>query len=176
MLRLLVTLSVVSVLLSAPVSAQQSPYAGRESLAIKALTPEEIRAYLAGEGMGLALAAELNGYPGPRHVLELADSLGLPADRRARVQAVFDAMRAEAVRLGEAIVAAEAGLDSAFATRRVTPPDLETRLDRIANLQRQLRYVHLSAHLRMVPLLSAEEVRAYQRLRGYAAGHHGHGR
>ena len=31
----------------------------------------------AGRGMGLALAAELNGYPGPAHVLELADKLDL---------------------------------------------------------------------------------------------------
>ena len=33
--------------------------------------------------MGLALAAELNGYPGPSHVLELADKLELSAEQRA---------------------------------------------------------------------------------------------
>ena len=36
--------------------------------------------------MSLALAAELNGYPGPLHVLELADRLGLSAEQRGKVQ------------------------------------------------------------------------------------------
>lgn len=154
-----------------PAAAQQSPYAGRVSQTIKALTAEEVRAYLAGEGMGYALPAELNGYPGPRHVLELADSLGLATDSKVKVQEIFDAMHTEAVRLGEAVVAAEASLDSAFADHRITSSDLETRLSRIADLQGQLRFVHLSAHLRMMTVLSTEQVRAYQRLRGYAAGH-----
>ena len=35
-------------------------------------------------GMGLALAAELNGYPGPAHVIELAKSLGLSEPQRAK--------------------------------------------------------------------------------------------
>lgn len=177
MRRVFVALVVAVLVVPSAASAQQSPYVGRESLAIKALTPDEIRGYLAGEGMGFALPAELNGYPGPRHVLDLADSLGLPPARRAAVQEIFDEMHAEAVRLGEAIVAAEASLDSAFAGRRVSAPDLEARLADIADLQGRLRYVHLSAHLRMVGLLSPEQVRAYQRLRGYATGHEhgGHG-
>lgn len=167
-------LLVVSSALAPAVAAQQSPYVGRESQAIKALTPDEIRAYLAGEGMGFALPAELNGYPGPRHVLDLADTLGLTPDARARVQTIFDEMQADAVRLGQAIVAAEASLDSTFAERRAAAPDLQTRLTRIADLQGELRYVHLSAHLRMAAVLSPDQVRAYQRLRGYATGHEGH--
>lgn len=46
---------------------QHSPYAGLPAREIKALSPEEIADLAAGRGMGLALAAELNGYPGPRH-------------------------------------------------------------------------------------------------------------
>jgi len=170
---LVATVSVVSV-----AAAQRSPYAGREAQAIKALTPDEIRAYLAGEGMGFALPAELNGYPGPRHVLELADSLGLTPERRTRVQEIYDEMHAAAVRLGESVVAAEAGLDSSFASGRASATDLETRLTQIADLQGQiadlqgqLRFVHLSAHLRMMTVLSREQIEAYQRLRGYAGGH-----
>jgi hypothetical protein len=52
-----------------------SPYTGQERREIKALSNEEIDRYLSGDGMGLAKAAELNHYPGPRHVLELADQL-----------------------------------------------------------------------------------------------------
>lgn len=155
-------------------SAQESPYVDRVSQTIKALTPDEIRRYLAGEGMGYALAAELNGYPGPRHVLELADSLRLTADGRVKAQEVFDAMHTEAVRLGEAIVAAEASLDSAFARHRVTASDLETRLSRIADLQRQLRFAHLSAHLRMMTVVEPHQIQAYRRLRGYATDHQHH--
>ena len=54
-----------------------SPYAGMQSRAVKALTDQQIADLRAGRGMGLALAAELNGYPGPMHVLELADRLSL---------------------------------------------------------------------------------------------------
>ena len=52
-----------------------------------------------GRGMGLAMPAESNGYPGPRHVLEVADQLGLSAEQRARTQSLFDAMRGDAQRL-----------------------------------------------------------------------------
>ena len=39
---------------------------------IKSLSQDDQSALLAGRGMGLARPAELNGYPGPAHVLELA--------------------------------------------------------------------------------------------------------
>ena len=51
-----------------------SPYAGQQTRAIKALSPEDLAGLLNGEGRGMAKAAELNGYPGPVHVLELAGS------------------------------------------------------------------------------------------------------
>ena len=50
---------------------------------VKALSAEQMTALAAGRGMGSALAAELNGYPGPLHVLELADPLGLSEGQRA---------------------------------------------------------------------------------------------
>jgi hypothetical protein len=57
----------------------EAPYAGHQERPIKALAPEEVAGLLGGEGMGYALAAELNHYPGPRHVLDLADSWGSAA-------------------------------------------------------------------------------------------------
>src|SRR5262249_16169067 len=59
-----------------------SPYAGQEQRAIKALSDEEIRDLLEARGMGLAKAAELNSYPGPLHVLQLAAELGLSDAQR----------------------------------------------------------------------------------------------
>jgi hypothetical protein len=52
-------------------------YAGQQKREIKALSEAEVSAYLDGRGMGLAKAAELNGYPGPAHVLDLAEKLQL---------------------------------------------------------------------------------------------------
>ena len=67
----------------------QSPYAGQESRESKALSPQEVPDLLAGKGMGLAQAAELNGYPGPMHVLELAAQLQLPPDHTSKTEALF---------------------------------------------------------------------------------------
>src|SRR5262249_13912209 len=105
----------------ASVAFGQSPYAGMQARSIKALSEEQIADLKAGRGMGLALPAELNGYPGPRHVLELSDQLGLSAEQKARIQSLFDSMKAEAVPLGERLLEQEAALDQQFASRTVTP-------------------------------------------------------
>src|ERR1700704_3559207 len=101
---------VVSVVFVTSVNAQ-TPYAGMQTRSIKALSDQQIADLEAGRGMGLALAAELNGYPGPSHVLELADKLGLSADQRAGVQRQFDSMKAEAVPLGSRLIEQESDLD-----------------------------------------------------------------
>jgi hypothetical protein len=80
------------------------PYAGMAQRAIKALSDQQIADLRAGRGVGLALAAELNGYPGPAHVLENADALRLTPDQRVRTQALFDAMKAAAVPVGERLI------------------------------------------------------------------------
>lgn len=154
---------------------QQSPYTDLTERAIKALSAEEIEGLLAGDGLGFALAAELNGYPGPKHVLELADSLALTEPQRARADSVFRAMREAAQALGRRLVEAEAGLDSAFAAGTMAEPDLEARLDTIAQIEGRLRYVHLRAHLATRDVLSEHQRMLYARLRGYAAASHRHG-
>jgi Spy/CpxP family protein refolding chaperone len=119
--------------------------------------------------MGLALAAELNDLPGPRHVLDLADSLALSAAQRATVQATFDAMLSRARELGTAIVAAERELDAAFAGGTIDREGLDAATARIAELHGQLRFTHLAAHLDMRGVLTDEQIERYRRLRGYAA-------
>jgi hypothetical protein len=98
----------------AALAQSQQPYAGLEGRSIKALSEQQIADLRAGRGMGLALAAELNGYPGPMHVLELADALDLSGRQRAKMQELFAAMKAEAIPLGEKLIAQEAELDKAF--------------------------------------------------------------
>ncbi|NEZ02580.1 hypothetical protein G4Y73_00280 [Wenzhouxiangella sp. XN201] len=154
----------------------QSPYAGEEQRRIKSLSPERIEALEAGHGLGYAKAAELNGYPGPRHVLDLADELSLSERQRARTQALFESMQARASELGRELIAAEAELDRAFAERKITSKRLGELLADSARIEGELRRVHLQAHLDQVEMLDEAQVAEYLRLRGYGkqAGAHSH--
>src|SRR6185437_847776 len=102
-----------------------SPYAGMETRPVKALSDQQIADMKAGRGMGLALAAELNGYPGPAHVLELADALMLSDKQRAATNALLAEMKAETIPIGERIIADETALDRLFSERRVTTASLD---------------------------------------------------
>lgn len=158
-----------------------SPYAGEQHRAIKALSAKEIDDLAAGRGMGLAKAAELNGYPGPLHVLELAEKLTLTQEQHAETQALFDAMKADAKRLGAAVLEAERDLDRSFAAGTIDENALREKLDALAALQGELRFVHLRAHLAQAALLTADQRKRYDTLRGYAGApsaageHHGPG-
>ena len=123
-----------------------------------------------GRGMGLALAAELNGYPGPSHLLELADRLGLSSDQRASIKQLFDAMKAETVPLGEGLIAKEAELDSAFSKQRVTQTSLTAATAAIGEQQAALRNAHLKYHLLARALLQPSQLSRYTELRGYGYG------
>ena len=81
---------VLAIILSsaASVTFAQSPYVGMQTRSIKALSEQQIADLKAGRGMGLALPAELNGYPGPAHVLELSDQLGLSTEQGSRSKLV----------------------------------------------------------------------------------------
>jgi hypothetical protein len=118
------TLVVGLALLVSTTTFAQSPYSGMQTRPIKALSEQQVADLKAGRGMGLALAAELNGYPGPSHVLELADKLDLSADQRTRIQKLFALMKQEALPLGTKLIDQEAELDRQFANRAVTPDSL----------------------------------------------------
>jgi len=151
------------------------PYAGLRERPVKALSDQQIADLKAGRGMSLALAAELNGYPGPSHVLELATPLGLSDDQRAKVAGLFDAMKREAVLLGERLIAAETALDRRFADKTITASSLGEATRDIASLQGELRLAHLKYHLATLELLTPEQATQYSTLRGYGAGQHGSG-
>jgi Spy/CpxP family protein refolding chaperone len=150
-------------------TAPAQPYAGLQVRGIKALSPEQIAQLRAGDGMGLALAAELNGYPGPRHVLDLGNELGLTDEQRASVQQLFDTMKAEAVPVGQELIAAERDLDAAFVERTITPERLKAATAAIAGLQGKLRDTHLKYHLTTAALLTPDQIHRYTELRGYSA-------
>lgn len=145
-----------------------APYAGLDARPIASLSPEDIAALEAGEGWGLALPAELNGYPGPRHVLDLADDLELTAAQQRVVSAIFEAMQSDAVAAGLDLIAAERALDEAFRGGSVTPEMLERRVRDAARARGALRLVHLTRHLETIDILSADQIARYNALRGYA--------
>lgn len=162
--------------LSPGVLAQgHTPYAGLETRSIKALSPQQIADLREGRGMGLALPAELNGYPGPMHVLEHADAMQLSDAQRDATRALFAAMRADARTLGATLIRREAELESLFASRGATDAALDAATAAIGSTQAALRAAHLRAHIAQRALLSDEQARRYAELRGYggAAGHHG---
>ncbi|MDQ9169724.1 Spy/CpxP family protein refolding chaperone [Oxalobacteraceae bacterium R-40] len=144
-----------------------SSYAGQEARELKALLPEDVQSYLAGKGMGMAKAAELNGYPGPAHVLSLAEALVLTPEQKERTTALFKAMETRAIALGQTLIEKEKQLDMAFAEKSVDRSSLERMLQQIAATQAQLRLAHLDAHLQQVRILSLEQIARYNDLRGY---------
>lgn len=160
-------------LLPASATAQEhhSGYGEGQSTQVKTLTQAQVDELLAGAGMGMALPAELNGFPGPRHLLELADSLALTLEQRQAVQEIFERMQEEAQALGARVVEAEQALDALFAGGAVTPEELRERLEASEELRAELRRVHLAAHLETKPLLTMHQIHTYDRLRGYGGGH-----
>ena len=161
--------------------SEPSPYVGQETRDIKALSEQEINDYLAGNGMGLAKAAELNHYPGPRHVLDLASDLKLTNEQIKQSTAVFEDMQSRAQTLGEKIIEKEAELDLAFANNKIDQNSLDSLLKELGLLQAQLRYTHLNAHLAQREILTTAQISQYDQLRGYTGSaqpnhqhHHNH--
>lgn len=164
------TLSVVLSFAACAAAFAQSPYAGMQTRPIKALSEQQVADLKAGRGMGLAMPAELNGYPGPSHLLELADRLGLTDAQRTEIKGLFEAMKAEAVPIGERLLEQEGALDRLFADRAATPDNVASAVSAIATTQGTLRNAHLKYHLMTVALLQPEQIRRYGELRGYGSG------
>ena len=150
-----------------------APYAGLDQREIKALAPERIEGLRSGEGLGYALAAELNDVAGPKHALEL--DLGLTDEQRTAIETIRQSMSAEAQRLGDALIEAERRLDTAFASG-TTPEDVNRLTAEAAAIEAQLRATHLNAHLAVDPLLTDEQRTLYAAARGYGShgSHTGH--
>jgi Spy/CpxP family protein refolding chaperone len=154
--------------LSAVAFAQQSPYAGQQARPIKALSSADLDALTNGTGMGMAKAGELNGYPGPAHILMMAAMLNLTANQTAAITAIKNRMSNSAKALGATILDREQILDRQFATGTINPTLLSEETGEIGRLQGQLRAVHLKAHIETKAALTAEQITAYNKMRGYA--------
>jgi len=145
-----------------------SAYAGQESRAIKSLSEEDIAQLRRGAGWGLAKAAELNGVPGPAHLLEMQNDITLTSEQIAALQRLFDEMNAKARQQGETLIDLERELETHFRSGSITDAILKDSLHRIARARETLRYIHLSAHLKTPAILTKQQIVLYNRLRGYA--------
>ena len=159
--------------LSASALAQHShgtptPYAGLQNRAIKSLSDSDLQELRRGGGWGLALPAELNGMPGPVHLLELKDSIPLSPDQVPLIQALVDDMRKAAIPAGERLIAAEAAIEAAFASGAIEERALRRLLADAEAARSELRFIHLSQHVKATKLLRPEQVKRYNVLRGYA--------
>jgi hypothetical protein len=128
----------------------QTPYAGMQNRAIKSLSDNDIKELRRGGGWGLALAAELNGMPGPAHMLELKEQIALNQDQVTKTQALLDDMRKAAIPTGERLIAAELALENAFAKGAVEEASLRRLLAEAESARTELRFIHLSQHYKTV--------------------------
>jgi len=147
-----------------------SDYAGQETRQIKSLSASDIEQLESGKGWGLAKAAELNGMPGPVHVLEMKEQIDLTPQQQQAISEIFTTMRSQAVPLGKKLVELERDLDAAFAGKTINETGLKNKLLDISRTRMELRYVHLKAHLETPSVLSPKQIAAYNELRGYTDG------
>ncbi len=150
-------------------SSHSSAYAGQEKRPIKSLSKDDIAELQAGAGWGLAKAAELNGVPGPRHLLEMKDQINLSNEQIASIEALFNEMNAAARELGAKLIEKERLLEQRFQNDIPNATELESLLTDIGETRSALRFVHLSAHLKTPAILSALQITQYNQLRGYTS-------
>lgn len=165
---------IVAPVFAADKHSHGQPYAGQQGRAISTLSAADIAALEAGSGWGLAKPAELNGYPGPAHLLELAEEVELTEEQIIEIETVFKAMRDEAVEVGRAYLDAEREVDRLFRDGVADTGNLDAALRKASDLLMSLRRVHLAAHMKVTPLLSEHQRHTYAMLRGYDGGHSGH--
>ena len=148
----------------------QSHYAGQEKRLIKSLSQDDVQQLISGKGWGLAKAAELNGVPGPSHILQMKNEISLSKEQEEKIQLLFTQMKFEAIPLGKLLIELEKNLNQSFANRSITHKLLSQQLDAISNTRKQLRYVHLQTHLVAATILTAQQIEQYNQLRGYGSG------
>ena len=166
-IQVLILILIPTFAFSAADHSHKSKYAGEEKWEIKSLSATDIEELQNGKGWGLAKAAELNGVPGPAHLLEMKDEIDLSAKQIRAIENLYKKMKQEAIPLGLELIELERELNDHFASQTITDELLRQILQRIAQVHRQLRYVHLSAHLHTPDILKSEQITLYNKLRGY---------
>jgi hypothetical protein len=145
----------------------KSQYIGQESRTIKSLSSDDIEQLSAGKGWGLAKAAELNGVPGPAHLLEMKNEIALTKAQTIKIESLYDKMKLQAQKLGKKLILLEAKLNESFSNNTINKTKLMSTLTSIEKVRKELRYVHLATHLETPNILSSKQITKYNKLRGY---------
>ena len=158
-------------ILALPLAAQHEQHMKSQTAAAPQATAQhhafldaEREAIEKGEGFGMALAADQNGYPGPKHVLDMKKELKLTPAQEAAMQKLMAQMKEKALAKGKDVLLAEKRLGEYFAQGK-SEDELREETYRVSSLRAELRWVHLSAHLAARKILTAEQTAAYQHLR-----------
>lgn len=165
----LVFMIILSPLLANKHSMHHSKYAGEESRSIKSLSKQDIDDLNNGRGWGLAKAAELNGMPGPIHVLEMQSEISLNEEQKKAIEKLYEKMKQDAIPIGKKLVNLEKELNQLFENRQITDESLHSILEQISQTRKELRYVHLHAHLQTPKILTDKQITLYNELRGYSS-------
>jgi len=125
---------------------EHSPYSGQQKRELKAFSPKVVKQLKSGSGMpfyGMAKLAELNTYPGPKHILQGKKQLGLAAKQKDRIQQIYYSMDQRAEALGDTLLANEQKIEKAFSSGRITREKLRDLVNRNGALYGKLRFTHL---------------------------------
>lgn len=170
-MKLAVSVFLIFGLSGIAVAESESNYSGEHKRTIKSLSQAEINGYLTGKGMGFAKSAELNHFPGPKHVIEFANELALSKEQRKQTQKIYDVMKNKATEYGQLFVQNEEKIEKLFSKGIVNQLLLKEALSNSEKIRSKLRGVHLVAHIEQKAVLSEHQVRLYDNLRGYTGSH-----
>jgi len=156
-----------------PAAAQQgeqaagpaTEHAGHQGRGQGGMRAREFRNLQQGRGMGMGRVADVNGYPGPMHVLEHAEALELTDGQSERTRELMTRVKTRAPELGKQVVDAEKRLEAMFAGGSVNAAKMDSLLMEIAELRAHLRSLHLTAHLDQAAVLTEVQLEKYKELR-----------
>ena len=147
-----------------------SKYIGQENEIIKSLSSEDIESLETGTGDAfgsMTKLAELNGHPGPRHILDLGKELGLTTVEKEYIIIIYNDMKREALISGQEILQIEKTANKLFANKSISDSELQRLIIKSAENYGKLRYIHLTTHLKIMDILSQEQIILYNTLRDY---------
>ncbi|HMB37963.1 MAG TPA: hypothetical protein VKO85_02715 [Wenzhouxiangellaceae bacterium] len=148
--------------------AQETADSGQHGNRHQSMQAREFSNLRQGRGMGMGRVAGVNGYPGPRHVLEHAEALELTEGQIERSGELMARVKTRAPELGNQIVDAEKRLEAMFAEGSINAAKMDSLLLEIAELRAHLRSLHLTAHLDQAAVLTEAQLEKFKTLQSAA--------